>query len=285
MIQDIGDLYFDNQYKNKSPELKDCVLVFRGKEVLLKQQDDRITYLTYQEIVEFYQEQGKEVPALIYLFALEERSYYLLQDEVTVQGFMFYKMFETRKMAPKEEVLVAATGWHLYNWYRTNHYCGVCGKIMHHDAKERMMRCPECGNMVFPRIVPAVIVALTDGDRIMMTKYAGREYTRYALIAGFTEIGETVEETVRREVLEEVGVHVKNITYYKSQPWGYDSDLLLGYFCELDGSAAISMDQNELSVAEWMDYKDMPDYHEGLSLTEEMMNTFKRQREKMHEQD
>ncbi len=90
-----------------------------------------------------------------------------------------------------------------------------------------------------------------------MTKYAGREYKKYALIAGFTEIGETAEQTVEREVMEEVGLHVKNIRYYKSQPWGYDSDLLLGYFCELAEEHKIELDETELSLAEWIDYKDV----------------------------
>ena len=76
-----------------------------------------------------------------------------------------------------------------------------------------MMKCPSCGNMVFPKIAPAVIVGVTNGDKILMTKYAGREYKKYALIAGFTEIGETAEQTVEREVMEEVGLHVKNIRY------------------------------------------------------------------------
>ena len=93
---------------------------------------------------------------------------------------------------------------------------------------QRMLQCPCCANMVFPKIAPAVIVGVTHGDKILMTKYAGREYKRYALIAGFTEIGETAEETVKREVMEEVGLTVKNIRYYKSQPWGFDSNLLLG---------------------------------------------------------
>ena len=88
-----------------------------------------------------------------------------------------------------------------------------------------MLQCPVCNNMVFPKIAPAVIIGLTNNDQIMMTKYAGREYKRYALIAGFTEIGETAEETVHREVMEEVGLKVKNIRYYKSQPWGFDSNL------------------------------------------------------------
>ena len=113
-----------------------------------------------------------------------------------------------------------------------------------------------------------------------MTKYAGREYKRYALIAGFTEIGETAEQTVMREVMEEVGVKVKNIRYYKSQPWGFDSNLLLGYFAELDGDDTISMDEEELSVAEWVHYKDVPAYSEGISLTREMMTKFRMEKEK-----
>lgn len=172
--------------------------------------------------------------------------------------------------------MAASTAWHLYVWYRDNRFCGRCGKETEEDEKERMLKCPVCGNMIFPKVAPAVIVGVTDKDRILMTKYANREYKRYALIAGFTEIGETVEETVRREVLEEVGLHVKNIRYYKSQPWGFDLNLLLGFFCELDDTAPIHMDEGELSLAEWVKREDIPDYGEDLSLTHEMMQRFKR---------
>ena len=94
------------------------------------------------------------------------------------------------------------------------------------------------------------------------------------LIAGFTEIGETAEETVMREVQEEVGLKVKNIHYYKSQPWGFDQNLLLGYFCELDGERDIVLDTGELATAEWVHYSDVPEDPEGLSLTREMMSVF-----------
>ncbi len=90
-----------------------------------------------------------------------------------------------------------------------------------------------------------------------------QEYKRYALIAGFTEIGETAEETVMREVQEEVGLKVKNIHYYKSQPWGFDQNLLLGYFCELDGERDIVLDTGELATAEWVHYSDVPEDPEG----------------------
>ena len=120
---------------------------------------------------------------------------------------------------------------------------------------------------------------MTDNDKILLTKYADREYKRYALIAGFTEIGETIEETVAREVFEETGVHIKDITYYKSQPWGYDGNVLMGFFAKLDGNRKITMDEDELSVAEWVNYKDVPDDEEKISLTREMMTCFRKERE------
>ena len=103
---------------------------------------------------------------------------------------------------------------------------------------------------------------------------ATRDYKKYALIAGFVEIGETVEETVEREVMEEVGLKVKNLRYYKSQPWGYDSNVLMGYFAELDGDESITMDTEELSKAQWFAREEMPAHNDGISLTREMMGVF-----------
>ena len=128
--------------------------------------------------------------------------------------------------------------------------------------------------MIFPRISPAVIVAVTDGDRLLLTKYAGRNYTRYALIAGYTEIGETIEQTVSREVKEEVGLQVKNLRYYKSQPWGVDGNVLMGFYCDLDGSDAVCLDTNELSVAQWFTRDQIPAKDDGISLTREMIRVF-----------
>jgi NAD+ diphosphatase len=120
-----------------------------------------------------------------------------------------------------------------------------------------------------------VIVGVTDGDRLLMTKYAGRIYKRYALVAGFAEVGETIEETVSREVLEEVGVRVKNIRYYKSQPWPFSDSLLMGFYCDLDGSDEIVLDETELSEAEWVHRKDIDVEADGISLTNEMIVHFK----------
>lgn len=286
MIQDIAPLKLNNAYHRKKPKNNSRMLGFIDRMIYLKY-DEKIEFLTYGQWTDTLREQKKEIPGSVYLFSIGEEDYFLtdIAADTQIEGFAFHKMFSVRTMQPMKDVLAAATAWHLYVWYRDNQFCGRCGTKLAHDTLQRMMRCPKCGNLVFPKIAPAVIIGLTDGDKILMTKYAGREYKRYALIAGFTEIGETAEETVAREVMEEVGLKVKNIRYYKSQPWGFDSNLLLGYFCDLAEKAEIQLEEEELSLAEWVDYKDVPDDPEGLSLTREMMVHFRESRKMDHQND
>ena len=223
-----------------------------------------------------------------YLFRIEEEHYFLYMDFDSLDGegldpaapgsscpqAVFCKISGLRSQAEKELCFAVYTAYHLYQWYRNNQFCGRCGRRVEPDRTERMLFCRQCGNQIYPKIAPAVIVAVTDGDRILLSKYAGREYKRYALIAGFTEIGETAEETVCREVMEEVGLRVKNIRYYKTQPWGIDSNFLIGYFAQLDGDAAIRIDEKELAAAEWVDRAQLKDMDDGFSLTREMMRAF-----------
>ena len=137
-----------------------------------------------------------------------------------------------------------------------------------------MMQCPECGLMEYPKISPAVIIGLIHENKILMSKYAGRAYKNYALLAGFSEIGESVEETVRREVMEEVGLKVKNLRYYKSQPWSFTGTLLFGFFCDLDGKDTLTVDHEELSMAQWFDRSEVVGQGNDISLTNEMMMVF-----------
>lgn len=285
MIQDIGENHLANTFASKEPKADSYIMSFSENCIFLKK-EGAITYPTYGRISEWCKEHKVPMPDFIYLFSIGCDDYFLADIPETYrakleqEAYEFVRMFQVRPLHPKEKVFAACTAWHLYVWYRDNRFCGRCGERMEHDKEERMLKCPSCGNLVFPKIAPAVIVGVTNGDRILMTKYAGREYKRYALIAGFTEIGETAEETVSREVMEEVGLKVKNIRYYKSQPWGFDQNLLLGFFCEPEDDEEIRIDRRELSLAEWVDYHDVPDDAEGLSLTAEMMTVFKTEREK-----
>ena len=130
-----------------------------------------------------------------------------------------------------------------------------------------------CGNIIYPRINPAVIVGVVNGDSILITRYR-RGYAHNALIAGFAEIGETLEQTVEREVMEEAGIRVRNIRYYRSQPWGMAEDLLAGFYCDACDTS-IKMDENELKYAQWTKREDIVLQPNDLSLTNEMMRMFK----------
>lgn len=277
MIQDIFPKKFDNQYKNIAYDVKDNILVFSGRNILLRKAGVLGELFPVIEELKNYLEKLN----IYYVFSVDDKKFFIgipkTEDIIEANELEYVPMSKARSGHAIDEELVIATGWHLNVWYRTNRFCGCCGKPTVHDTKERMLRC-ECGNLIFPKIAPAVIVGVIDGDRIMLTTYANREYTRYALIAGFNEIGESVEETVRREVKEEVGLDVCNIRYYKSQPWGFDSNLLVGFYADVDyskGNKDIVRDGEELATAQWVKAEDVPDYGENLSLTHEMMKMFK----------
>lgn len=285
MIQDIFPHQFINSYIDKELTENSKILCFHENNVLIQRtEEDKLLLPTYGQIKD--RRSGLKTR---YLFSIDREDYFLVLGDVLEQGvavdlsgFSFTVVRTLRQMISKEVCFAVMTAWHLHIWYRDNQFCGRCGHRTVHDEKERMMRCSFCGNMIFPKIAPAVIICVTDGDRILMSKYADREYKKYALLAGFTEIGETAEETVAREVMEEVGLQVRNITYYKSQPWGIDSNLLLGFFCELDGDDTITMDTQELATAQWFHRDEMPAHDDGISLTREMMNVFEKNLEKFN---
>lgn len=270
MIQDIFPKELHIEFHNNKPTDECNVLFFRNNKILLNIKDSVITYKKYNDIKQY------DINC-VYLFAIDNEEFFLAlsDDDISDSEFLYYNINELRTVTPRRLAFGGFIAYHLYGWYRDNKFCGRCGSDLTHSDKERMLVCENCGNIVFPRIAPAVIVGITDGDKLLMTKYNGREYTNYALVAGFVEVGETVEDAVRREVMEEVGLKVKNITYYKSQPWGLSGSLLIGVFAELDGDAKITMDENELSEAYWIKREDIGIEFNGISLTNEMICKFK----------
>ena len=268
MLQDIYPRKIDNQYKNIKPE-EDSICIAFNNNAILTNEGEHIIYPKYGEI-------KYEIAGYVYLFSIDTVKYFMVDlncDEIL--GYEFVPMRKFRSKKPKVEVFAGMTAYHLYVWYRDNKYCGRCGHVLEHSEDERMLHCDKCNNSVYPKIMPAVIVGVTNGDKILVTRYKNSQYKGYALIAGFTEIGETAEETVAREVKEEAGINVKNIRYYKTQPWGIAQDLLLGYFCEVDGDDIITIDEDELAVAEWVSRDELEIHYEDISMTNEMIWKFK----------
>ncbi len=266
MIQDIWPHKLFNQYDRAAPPRPgDLVFVTDGNRVLMKNGTQ------FPQVRDL----GAELPYR-YLFSVDDIRFFLLREPGEYPPEL--EMVEVRSLrgnanVEKHLVFAAMTAKHLADWYRDNQFCGRCGGRMAHSETERAMCCPACGNTVYPRIMPAVIVGVINGDQLLLTRYRVG-YRHNALIAGFTEIGETAEQTVAREVMEEAGLHVKNIRYYKSQPWGLANDLLLGFYCEVDGDTTIRMDAGELCCAQWVSREEIVLQPEEFSLTNEMMMMF-----------
>ena len=270
MIQDIGSHRLNiDHYAIRKPQEQDKLYLFHKRDVLRGRDG---TLPRYGDV------KGIGGIQYRYLFDLDGQPRFLGLTEQTVEleAFHYQLARDFRYEACPQEALAGFTAIHLNSWYQANQFCGRCGSPLVMGEDERKMVCPRCGNLIYPRINPAIIVAVTDGDRLLMTKYSGKTHTvhHYVLIAGFVEIGETAEQTVAREVVEEVGVHVKNIRYFGSQPWGCDGNLTLGYFADLDGDAHITLDHYELSDGHWFQRAEVPVPADNASITAQMIRTF-----------
>ena len=271
MIHEIAPEILDNQYRRENIQDDSSIMLFFEGRLLLSTKNGQISYPRYAQV-------KNKIGRYVYLFSLSGRGYFLAEPlftETEYEGFQAVTAIQLRDKQPVSEAFAGMTALHLYRWYASVQFCGCCGNRAKHDENQRMMRCPSCGYMMFPKISPAIIVAVTDGERLLLTKYAGRKTAAYALVAGFIEIGETAEECVAREVFEETGLHIKNIRYYGSQPWGFDGNLMLGYTAQLDGTHEIELDQNELATAVWLKPEEIPEIADYSSLTREMIRRFK----------
>ena len=268
MIQDIAPEHLDNSFHPVRPQPADPLLCFREGKAMVRYENGR---LLFPSVAEMPENRG------IYLFSVAGRPFFLNPEECPgIPGYELYSLSELRglELAGNLDLLVVYTGFHLWSWYGASRFCGSCGTRTVPADDERAMVCPACGKRIYPRINPAVIVGVINGERLLITKYR-TGFAHHALIAGFTEIGETAEQTVEREVMEEVGLRVRNIRYYKSQPWGIASDLLMGFYCEVDGDTAIHRDEKELGYAEWVQRDQIILQPSDYSLTNEMMKQFR----------
>lgn len=280
MIQDIAPKELRLPYKTISPLPEDAVFVFRGS---TKREDRALLRLLDDGSIQpprFQDLRLHDTKQIQFLFSIDDKNYFLLNnggaDDIELPEYEYVTLLTFSEGKVINDVSLAGmTAYHLFFWYRENMYCGKCGHKTVPYSKERAVQCPSCKNLVFPKLMPAVIIAVRNGEKLLVSRYAGREYTGISLLAGFCEIGESLEQTVAREVKEEVGLQVKNIIYFGSQPWGMDSNLLMGFYADADGSTEIHRDEQELAKAGWMDRSEIKPVHNFASLTMTMIEAFR----------
>lgn len=269
MIQDIAPHRLDRRYDTHPAADGDIALCYQKGTVLLEVVGEDYSLPRF----------GKQLPVsdARHLFELDGDDCFMVMNSPAEapEGCRYVPYMELRSVRPQEVAFASITGAQLHRWYGSRKFCGRCGQKMQPSEIERAMVCPDCGLIEYPKICPAVIVAVINGDKLMVTRYADRPFRGWALIAGFVEIGETLEDTVRREVMEEVGVKVKNLRYYKNQPWSFTDTLLCGFYCDLDGDDTVTLDTAELKEAHWLSREEIPPRQNEASLTAEMMERFR----------
>lgn len=277
MIQDIAPHQYHVEYQPQVPEDTDVLLIYRSNGVLAEYKEGQIKYPTVADVKTVFPQIKEKAK---FLFRIDHQDYYELRKP-ELEEFIGWKYENTtilREAQPIWKAFAGITGFQIHNWYSDVKFCGRCGTRTEPQGQERAMVCPSCGKITYPTISPSVIVGVTDGNKILLTKYAANHsnYRNYALVAGYVEVGETLEETVSREVMEEVGLKVKNIRYYKSQPWSFTGTLLVGYYCDVDGDTTVHLDENELSEGTWFEREDIPENTSNISLTSEMIEYFRK---------
>ncbi len=172
-----------------------------------------------------------------------------------------FQLVELRELTPKTGdpglFILAGAANHILHWRSMNQFCGRCGHKTRRKEEERAFVCDHCGNAIYPRISPATITAIVRGDEILLAHNRNFAPGLFSLIAGYVEPGESLEQCVEREIREEVGIKVKNIRYFSSQPWSFPDSLMMAFIADYD-NGEIDVDQVEIVEAGWFQADQLP---------------------------
>ena len=192
--------------------------------------------------------------------------------EVLPTGYQWIGLRKSYYHLEQKDYLLAGKAAELLNWHQANHYCGYCGAPLQQDTPISK-RCPSCNKEVWPRLSPAIIVLIRRGDEVLLVQSKSFKSDYYGLVAGFVETGETLEQAVHREVMEETGLTINHLKYFGSQPWPYPSGLMVGFTADyVDGE--IHLQKEELSRGKWFTKYNLPTIPEKLSIARQIIDAW-----------
>lgn len=192
------------------------------------------------------------------------------------QGYTSLIEIDIRSILVKsraEEIALVGRAQHLLDWYKNSQYCGACGTKNMYSDKECAFYCSCSKNMLYPKISPCVIGIILNGDKILLARNKLFPEGMFSAIAGFVEASETLEQTFEREIYEEVGLKVKNIKYFGSQPWPFPNQLMIAFTCEYE-SGEINVDGEEIVEASWFNSSNMPNIPPTSSISGQLINSY-----------
>lgn len=187
--------------------------------------------------------------------------------------FQFLSLRRLHGVVSDDLFWAAGRALHIIDWDRTHRFCGRCGAPTERMVRERSRRCPSCGLAHYPRIAPAVIVLVQRDDRILLARSSHFPDAFYSVLAGFVEPGENLEDTVHREIFEEVNIEVEDVRYFGSQPWPFPHSLMIG-FTARHKAGEISVDEHEVVEAGWFHRDDLPRLPGKLSISRNLIDWY-----------
>lgn len=198
------------------------------------------------------------------------------KDSIAPEGMLFRGIRGLFGQLPEDLVGLAGRANQIVRWDEAHQFCGRCGGAMESNQDERAKTCPVCNLINYPRISPAIIVAVTQEDRVLLARSSRFPTRFYSVLAGFVEPGESLEECVIREVKEEVGIDVKDIRYFGSQPWPFPDSLMVGFTATYGGGELI-LDEKEIMDAGWFSKDELPEVPGKFSIAGLLINWFVRE--------
>jgi NAD+ diphosphatase len=171
---------------------------------------------------------------------------------------------------PEPLLAIAGRAFQVVEWDRSHRYCGRCGTPTRDKPGERAKECPACGHTAYPRVSPAMMVLVTRGSELLLARAPRFPPGMYSALAGFVEPGETIEDCIRREVREEVGIEVGNITYFASQSWAFPHSLMIAYTAEYAGGD-LRLDEAEIAEARWFAWDAVPELPPSISISRRLI--------------
>lgn len=252
-------------------------LVFYRNQLLVKQTAHHTEIPTWAEI----QSSAAQVARQHYIGTQNGQHCYAVELS-NIQNIpttlQFYALRDLLFDLSDEQFTLAGVASQVLHWDKNHQYCGRCGTKMDIGQGERAKRCPKCRLVNYPRISPAMIVMITRGEEVLLSRSPRFRPGVYSVQAGFVEVGESAEQTVEREIMEEVGLKVKNIRYFGSQPWPFPNSLMLAFTAEYE-SGELQINHDELEDGGWYHFSQLPKPPAQKSIARSMLQWFIQQQQ------
>jgi len=245
---------------------------FKGYRLLVRLEEGK----AYLPLLEDFAELGIMSVRSQYLGTLNGLHCFSIELEEEVKapdGWTFQGLRRLYGLLDEDLFWVAGAAVQIVDWDRTHQYCGRCGVKTQGRPNERAKECPQCGLLTYPRISPAIIVLVENEDCLLLARSHRHPSSMYSVLAGFVEPGETLESAVAREIKEEVGIEVKDIRYFGSQPWPFPNSLMIAFICQFAGGD-IKLEEDEIAEAGWYRFDKLPQVPPEISIARQLINWF-----------